>query len=237
MQYRTRLLTVCLCVILCACAAPPVAKRPPEASEGAGVGIDVKIAALVFPAAEAQTVYFVRLSDDGKPLDDTLYASNYFLGGRAYLLGVPPGQYAAIAAVYSQTVLATTDNRVAYFPQPLIDMSIVSSKAGEVAYAGTYVVSITMPGVCPPDADEAQLRYAELMAPGVPKCGLLRILLHDLATRPTIIINSQVYLGGDSTYHHRGTVREAKHSATDGSDFFAKAREDLRDTAWVTPSK
>ncbi|MDH4059917.1 MAG: hypothetical protein OEU94_03780 [Aquincola sp.] len=221
--------------VVLGCATPAPASAPPQAPDGmGGIGIRVDVGAMLGQTISAETVFFARLdAPSGAPEATRLYASNFRRDGRVYLLGVPPGRYAAVAALRSELVLTTKDSRLAYFPQSLIDLTEVSIIPGAVAYAGSHVIGIGMPGVCASDSDAAQLRHAEMLGPGVPKCGLMRIVLHDLATSPLMVVNGSVFTLGDKVYHHRASLRESNRQAADQDEFIARARQDLAATGWT----
>lgn len=194
----------------------------------------VNVGALLAQAVAADTVFFARLdAPAGAGEGERLYASNFHREGHVYLLGVPPGRYVAVAALRTESLLGAKDSRFAYFPQSLIDLTEVSVVAGEVSYAGSYVVGIGMPGVCPADADAAQLRHAEMLGPGVPKCGLVRMMLHEMASHPVAVVNGSAFTLGDTVYHHRASLREARRPAADRDEFVARARQDLDAAGWT----
>jgi hypothetical protein len=224
---------VSMAIGLAGCASPAPDRPVAASAEGSGIGVHVRIVPALGPAMDAQAVFFVGLGPDLKPTGDKLYISNFSRDGRAYLLDVPEGRYAAVAGTFSQTFLGSKDTRIIYFPQSVLDRSASTTRSGAISYAGSYVIGITMPGVCPSDSDAAQLRYAELIAPGVPKCGLVNIALHQIATQPMIFVNSQFFPVGDSIYHHRGSLRDAARGMADESDFRSKAGADLGNTGWL----
>jgi hypothetical protein len=87
--------------------------------------------------------------------------------------------------------------------------------------------------VCPDSADEAQLRWAEAIAPGVPKCGLFKTLLHEIASHPIMVVGGSAYTLGPSTFHYRGVLRDAARGEPELKALAEKAREDLKDPGWA----
>lgn len=195
------------------------------------MGLSVQIRPPLGAAYSAEKVYFVRTDAQGEPELGTIYASNFRRGERVYLLNMPPGRYAAVAAMFSVRVLGSASDYITYLPRPVIEQSGVDATVGRVAFSGRFVVDVGI-GVCPEKADPWQLRIAEVVAPGVPKCGLLKIVLHEIASKPVVVVGGSAFLLGPSTYHYRGIAREAQQDAQARGQFIEAAREDLRDSGW-----
>lgn len=212
---------------LLGCATMPSTPVPAAQPESGGIGIAVRLAPPLGPARDGEAVYFVRLDAAGQPADRTIQLSNVSRDGRLYLLNVPPGRYAAVAAHF--TTMGTT--YVTYLSQAAIAQTTVEVTAGGFVHAGRLSLDMGM-FVCPDSADEAQLRWAEAIAPGVPKCGLVRILLHEIGTHPIMVVGGSAFTLGPSTYHYRGVLREATRSEADLLTLAASAREDLKDGGW-----
>lgn len=238
MRLAAALLAASLVALLTGCATTPPAPEAPPPADGdtGGIVLQVDVSALIGASIAAERIFFVRLDGEAAPDPRPLLVSNFRRDGRVYLLAVPPGRYAAVAALRNETTFGTTDSRFAYFPQALIDRTETTVLAGTLASAGRHAVGLTMPGVCPDSADAAQLRHAEMLAPGVPKCGFLKIVLHDIATRPMMFANGVAVPMGNSVYHHRALPREGAPAAA-GDDLLEQARHDLQGSGWTVPAR
>lgn len=222
------ILTLLLSVFTAGCVTTPTVPNM-KAQDGSGLGIAIKLRGpLGFPTYDAQIVYFVRL-DAGRDLHpETVYVSNFAKDGRVYLLNAAPGEYAAIAASF--TALGP-DLYLTYFPEDIAELTRVLVDSATFQYAGSYLVDMSI-GLCEGEADETQLYFSERFAPGSPKCGLVKPLLHKVAKGPLVIIGSNVILSGASTYHYRGSLREVKRDNSDKNEFLIKAQEDLVEGGW-----
>ena len=192
----------------CASAPPPRPHNP----EGAIIGIVVDIRAPVrLFHGHPDRVFFIKLDDEHGLFQNQVIPSSYTSGGRVYLLNATPGRYAAVAAFdvkpgtpYSRALTYTT-----YFAKDLIEDTEVTVGPNEVVFMGSYVVddSVGLGG-----ADELQQHYAELIAPGIPKSGLLNIL--------------------SGEYQYRGSIHDRKHDAESKNSFLKEAKVDLAAAGW-----
>jgi hypothetical protein len=167
--------------LACATPAPP-ARESPDLSV---IGIAVSISAPVgWWHNQATHVYFVRLDDPDHDAQDLPIRSNYINGKYVYLFNAWPGRYAAVAAGYETqnqgapmggsfgvgggvsvgaSVTPTYSNTfTAYLPGTLIDKTAVTVGQSEVAFMGEIVLDKTDWEA----ADDVQLRYYRLLAPG-----------------------------------------------------------------------
>lgn len=221
-----------ICVALSCTAATAVEASPPVAAQ-AGLGIAVEIQPMVGRAYSAESVYFARI-DEGRQLDlSTLYVSNFRRGERVYLLNVPPGRYAALAAVFRVGFIGPASTYVTYFPGPVIEKSTVEGVDRQVSYAGRYVLGTGL-GVCSDKADPLQARAAEAISPGPAKCGLVGMVLHEITSKPVVIIGGSAFALGPSTYHYRGIERTPSSDTDDRGAFFTSAHQDLGSAGWST---
>lgn len=222
-------LLLSLSLVTAGCATlPAVPKMEGQASAAVGIAVKV-IGPLKFPTYNADVVYFTKVCADRKQCDTTVYSSNYARDGRVYWLNAPPGNYAAIAASFS--VLNAPDVYIVYFPQKLIDLAQVHPEAGKLVYAGDYVLGSSI-GVCPGDADDVQLSYAEQFEPGSPKCGLFKSTMGKLAKSQVVFVGAHAYPIGGYKYHYRGAIHEANRDPAHEKNFLMSAREDLADGGW-----
>jgi hypothetical protein len=211
------------------CATLPVPKL--QQADSSGIGISLRIRAPIkWFSREPDTVYFVKTDADGGLRQIQLIRSNYAKEGRVYFLNLPPGSYAAVAAVFSQTqgpspvpvgppppgisvnvvVGGGRTGYTTYFPKELIEQTLVTVRKGELVFMGHYVIDQS-PGLS--EADPIQLHFAEVIAPGATKSGIGHFFSSD--------------------YHYRGSIHEARHDDETRSEFLARAREDLAAGGWA----
>jgi hypothetical protein len=195
-----RLLVLLMSALLLGCETVPPPPDPTAQPGQAAIGIAVAIRPpLPLGSYAAAQIYFARVGDDGEPALEVLYASGYFKDGRAYALNVPPGRYAAVAGAFK--VMGT--QYISYFPRAVVTASTVPAAEGRVAFAGRYGLDSTI-GVCPDKADALQLRIAEVVSPGVPKCGLLRMALHETFKSGFVVVGGMAFPAGPGTVHYGG---------------------------------
>ncbi len=206
-------------------------KQVPRMKErnSSGVGLSVKLRGPAhFPTYKARSVYFAKV-DDINIKKDAVYESNFSKDGRVYLLNASPGEYVAVAASYS--MLLSPDLYITYFPKELVNLTRVRVDDGAFVYAGNYHVAMNV-GICEEKADEIQIYYAEKFAPGQPKCGMVKMLTHELNTRSIVFIGSHAYSFDATKYHYRGALLKADHESSDKVEFMRKAQEDLSGGGW-----
>lgn len=223
---------------------PPIVEVPKvDAAYASGIGIEVKtIGGLSWwsdTPKEVGTVYFAKTCEtkaETAECDNNLYPSNYAKEGRLYFLNVPPGDYEAVAA---STVVGSGNDQSScftYFPVEMTRQSRVSISKGKLSYAGTYVLTMSR-GICPNEADEAQVFYAEKIEPGTAKCGLVKEIIGKISDKirkgDFFVMLGQVYTTGGYTYHYRGSIKEAIHDQAHEDDFLAKAKADLSSGGWL----
>jgi hypothetical protein len=144
----------------------------------------VSISAPLWGHTQAEYAYFVRLDESETYAYDDPIRSNYRIGDYVYLFNAQPGRYAVIAAGYqrqsqgapmgssvglgggfsmSTSVTMTSSNAfMAYLPKTLIDKTVVTVGPAEVAFIGKIVLDKTSWE----EADDVQLHYYHLLAPG-----------------------------------------------------------------------
>jgi hypothetical protein len=205
------------------CATVPVPKLQQADSSGIGISLKIRAPIKIF-SREPHTVYFVKTDADGGIRQILLLRSNYAKDGRVYFLNLPPGSYAAVAAVFSQTqgpagptqpgfnitVGGGRTGYTTYFAKDLIEQTQVTVRKGELAFMGHYVVDQSG-GLS--EAEPIQLHYADVIAPGASKSGVGHFLSSD--------------------YHYRGSIHEAKRDDETRSEFLSRAREDLAEGGWA----
>ena len=208
-----------------ACSAAAAMEASPPVAAQAGLGIVVEIQPMV--AARQRRVGLLRPHRRGWGLDLlTLYASNFRRGDRVYLLNIPPGRYAALAAVFRVGFIGPASTYVTYFPGPVIEKSTVEGVERQVSYAGRYVLG-TGVGVCGDKADPLQARAAEAISAG--PCQV-RARRHGAARdrqQARRDHRRQRVALGPSTYHYRGIERTSSNEAGDRRDFFNSAQQEL----------
>lgn len=234
------LLVVIPLLLLGGCAETPRIVEVPkvDAADASGIGIEVKtIGGSSWSSApkEVSAVYFAKVCETKADCDGSLYPSNYAKEGRLYFLNTAMGDYEAVAA---STVLGSGKDQSSfftYFPVEMVRQSRVSVSKGKLAYAGSYVLTMSR-GVCPNEADETQVFYAEKIEPGTAKCGLVNEIVGKISDKMRkgdfFVMLGQVYTTGGYTYHYRGSIKEAIHDQAHEDAFLAKARADLSSGGW-----
>lgn len=216
-----------LLVAVVGCATAPVVPRV-EDSGGSGIGIDVQLRFPIsfFLTYDADVVYFARSCEVSEHCDKKLYASNYATDGRVYLLNAAPGVYEAVAAAYAWAGVAY----IAYFPEDLIRQTRVRVEKGQFAYAGTYVIKLSL-GLCQGKADETQLLYAEKMQPGTPKCKLTESMVNKLAKARYVFVGVGFLPYGYANEYRASAVTASRDDAHERA-FLEKAKVDLASGGW-----
>jgi len=163
-------------LLLSACATSYVVPRP-STPESVGLAIAVKVNPPIgFFGTAPNTVYFVRL-DGAESLErGTVIASTMEIGGLAYLLNVPAGEYAAVASTEAKEIqtaqpppggvsigLARTSHYSTFYSREIVESTRVTVQPGRFAFIGRLVVDTSV-GLS--SADPTQLHYISLLAPG-----------------------------------------------------------------------
>lgn len=228
-----RVLMGLMSIFLFGCESIP---NTPESTANPGqgaIGIEIRIRPpLPLDTYAVQQVYFASVGENGEPEFDVLYTSSYFKEGRAYALNVPPGRYTAVAGAFK----VMGDTYVSYFPRPMVIGSIALASEGKVAFAGRHLLDSNI-GVCPDKADALQIRIAEALSPGVPKCGLLRMAIHETFKQGFVVIQGAAIPLGPSTVHYGGVLRETRRDDETARTFHAAARKDLQGRGWDVPTE
>lgn len=215
----------------CATVSRPI--PPPQQADSAGLLLGLKVRLSGMANYRADTVYFARQCQPAeKNCDDKLLTSSFASDGRIYLLNALPGRYQAVAASFGSGMPGDNSLYFAYFPASLSQASSVQVQAGQLSYAGSYLLSAVV-GVCPESAEPAQLAYAEQLEPGTPKCGFFKTLLHKIATGNFIIIAGSAYPVGTQTFHYRGTSFQQEQAAGDWSAITQQVQGDLAGSPWA----
>lgn len=220
-------------MLLAGCAGQSVPVPRPETAQSAGVGMELKVRLYGLATYRADGAFFVRSCPDASAAcEERPIVSNYGKDGRLYLLNVEPGEYRAVAAAFRSGAPGDQSLYFAYFPSAMTDASKVQVRPGQFAYAGSYLLSAA-PGLCPDKAEPSQLKYAEMIEPGTPKCGFFKTLLHKMATGDYLFIGGTAYPVGTQTFHYRGTTFERRAEPANASKFRNAARSDLTGAGWV----
>lgn len=239
---------ICACLgvmFLAACASAPAGLPAPLGKDAAAITIRVN---LRLPVQEwlnsadvsATTVYFVKACPPaGPPCEEKLIASNHEKLGRVYLLNAEPGDYRPVAAAYQTAVFygigAAHIVNIAYLSDTAAREAAVKVLPGRIADAGHFRVR-AVEEVCPDTADPAQLRHAELMEPGVRKCGILASLidsirhsLSDIGHRP--VYGNKAFPQNTGANHFRGVSHETLRTGSDPK-VIEEARRELEAAGW-----
>ena len=225
---KARILVWLLPVLLAACESMPSAPDPAAKPGQGAIGIEITIRPpLPIGAYAAEQVYFARAGQQDEPDFGTVYGTSLFKEGRAYALNVPPGRYVAIAGAFK----VLNSSYISYFPRSMVIDSVALASEGKVTFAGRYVLDSNI-GVCPDKADALQIRIAESVSPGVPKCGLLRMAIHDTFKQGFVVIGGSAFALGPGTMHYGGVLRESHHEDAAARAFLEAASKDLKGSGW-----
>jgi hypothetical protein len=177
---RVVLLPALFLSLACVSIPPP----PREAEDLSVIGIAANISQPLWSNKQADYVYFVRLYESGTYEYNDPIRSNYASGDYVYLFNAQPGRYAAVSVGYVQQTQSapmgssvglgggfsmsysvsstSTSNHTTYLPKALVEETVVTVGPAEVAFIG----EITLDKRDWEEADDLQLHYYELMAPG-----------------------------------------------------------------------
>ena len=237
-------------VLLLGCASTPSPLPVPHGVAAAAIMIRVDLrlplqAWLNSEDAVATTVYFVKdCPPSDSPCDEKLIPSNHESQGRVYLLDAEPGEYRPVAAAYKTAVYYGIGSvhyvNIVYLPDALVSNTGVQVEAGRVSDAGYYRVH-AVHEVCATTADPGQLRYAELMDPGVSKCGLLNTLFDSLrhplrGFTSTLVIGGKAYPAATGANHFSGVSYETLRGAPD-AEALEEAYKELEKAGWSFQGK
>jgi len=231
MDARLLIRLVFLLVSLAACATAPVPRAEDSSRSGIGIDVQFEFPISFFLTYGADGVYFASSCKSiTTGCDEKLYPSNFAKDGRIYLLNAPPGVYEAVASIYLWGVAY-----IAYFPQKLVAQTRAKVEKGTFAYAGTYVIKLSL-GICPGEADETQLFYAEKFQPGTPKCSLIDSTASKLSQAHYIFVGTGFVAYG-YVNHYRASIIKAYRDETHEHAFLEKAQKDLASGGWHIPLK
>jgi hypothetical protein len=196
---------------LVSCATAPAPR--PLSPESAAIGISVKIWQ-IGPDLSAQQVYLIKLNEgEGLYTQGNFIRSNYVKGGQAYFLNLKPGRYAAVGSHTSVPAPFLGSGRTyeykAFFSKELIKHTEVTVAPSTLAFMGKYVVKQSLSFE---DADEVQLHYLHLIAPGA------------LTGWSRIFTTKQSY---------RGLLLEEHRDKQDEIDFLTNAQKHFKDSDWI----
>jgi len=209
-------------MLLSACVTSYVVPRP-QRPEIAGLAIDVDVEAPVgLFTSEAQIVYFVRLDGAEGLQRSGVLQSTMAIDGRAYLLNVPAGEYAAVAAAETKDrakapptaglsiELPDSTRTATFFSNELVEATRVTVAPGHFAFMGRLVVDTSV-GL--EDADSTQLHYLGLLAPGAAKSTIGQIV-------------------SPGSYQYLGTLGKLQRDQATVSSLRTDATRDLAGGGW-----
>lgn len=213
---------------LTACTSGPPPIPSPHDEYSAGLYMTVKVRASGLITYRADQVYFVRVCVDADATcDDCLIASTFAKEGRAYLLNAAPGEYRAVAVAFDSGLPGDHSVYFTYLTGALSNDTVVHVRPRTLVDAGNYLVTAEQ-GVCPDSAEPQQLKYAEQLEPGTPKCGLLKTMFHKLVSGDYLFVGGKAYAIGTQTFHYRAT----HHERLPPSAAPPSATSDLIGTGW-----
>jgi hypothetical protein len=211
-----KMLSLCILVaflILFSCAGT----KPPALidSERAAIGICVKTSppVSIFGAECADMVYFIKVNDV-EDLGSAEYCiqSNYKKGDQIYLLNAKPGRYSVVASyLVKSTPLAPTVKYTTIFAKDIIELAQKDVQPGKMVFMGEYIINQSS-GISD-DADDAQLHYIQIIAPG----------------------ESTGWLGGvfSGQNYYEGSLNEEKCDKQTEYMFLKNAKKQFDGTGWV----
>ena len=161
---RLQLLLPVLCLLtpIRLAEAKKLGPPPPDAERGA-IAVELRGRFPLGQKAPAVQVHFVRLGEDVDMLAaESVVPSNFYEKKQVYLLNARPGRYVAVAAQLRQP-FGTAGDYEALFDHAMIPQTEVEVTAGQMTFLGDLLVDlkVKMTG-----ADDAQLHYFRLIAPG-----------------------------------------------------------------------
>ena len=211
---------------LVGCATIPPPK--PQDPQSAAIGISVKLRAPIrIFSNNADMVYFIKIDEEGDLYNQERFIrSNYLKGGQVYFLNVEPGRYAAVACYqvksvpkmnpYTGHMSGTTESEyTTFFPEELIKLTEVLVEAGTIQFMGTYVVDQNLGFQ---EADNAQLHYFQLIAPGAYFEPVTTMLLSMIT--------------GHGKYCYAGSLHEEHCDKQDEIEFLTNALKHFKNSDW-----
>jgi hypothetical protein len=227
MNMLKKMLVLFIIVELVGCAAIPPPK--PQEPQSAAIGISIKLRAPIrIFSSNADMVYFIKIDEEGDLYNqDRFIRSNYLKDGQVYFLNVEPGRYAAVACYQIKSVPKmnpytghmsgrTESEYTTFFPEELIKLTEVSVEAGTIKFMGTYVVDQT---VGFQEADNAQLHYFQLIAPGAYFGPVTTLLLS--------------MLSGHGDYYYAGSLHEEHCDKEHEIRFLTSALKHFKNSDWI----
>ncbi len=157
------------------CTMIPKNLKTPKNDQSSILAIEIRTRApLRIIANRPATVYLVKLNEnDAIDGAEAIIHTNYHRGDYAYVLGIEPGKYAAVAMSYMKSEMEYHT----FFDKKTIEKSILEVKPGEVAYAGKFLVDEYLKSVylnIEKNGDSAQVHYYKILKDslmGVYFCG------------------------------------------------------------------
>lgn len=183
---RTALLLIGILVVT-HCTMIPKNLTTPKNDKSSILAIEIRTRApLRIISNRPATVYLARLNENDA-IDGavTIIHTNYQRGDYAYVLGIEPGKYAAVAMSYMKSEMEYHT----FFDRKTIEKSIIEVKPGEVAYAGKFLVDEYLKSVylnIEKHGDTAQVHYYKQLKDslmGVYFCGIYNSHLNGIAER------------------------------------------------------
>ncbi len=227
MNMAKNILALFIIVELAGCVTIPPPR--PYAPGSAAIGISVKLRAPIrMFSSNADKVYFIKIDEEGDLYNQERFIrSNYLKDGQVYYLNVEPGRYAAVACYQIKSVTRmnpytgqmsgrTESEYTTFFPEELIKLTEVLVEAGTIKFMGKYVVDQTTSFQ---EADNAQLHYFQLIAPGA-------------YFQPTTTLLLSM-LSGHGDYYYTGSLHEEHCDKEDETEFLTNALEHFKNSDWI----
>lgn len=191
---------------------------PAPDSERGGIAVTVRGRFPLGQKSPAVQVYFVRLGDGvDMYAAESILPSDFSRGKQVYLLNAKPGRYVAVAAQLGGLGTAGGEY-VVFFDRAMIPQTEIEVTPGRITFMGDLSVDLK---VKMSEADEAQMHYFRLVAPGAARKGFTgRAMSHE--------------------YVYPGKLIELDRTAETEKAFWVLARGKIFDSApdwsaWIEP--
>ena len=195
----------------CAATLPPPKPSDPQRAI-VGISLKTRTPIKLSRAKKVDRVYFIRMNEEDDPFSkESFIMSNYIKGDQAYILNAKPGRYAAVACYRKEcdSMVNRTYEYTTFFSKEIIKLMEVTVVPGTITFMGEYVVGESFGFK---DADDAQLHYFQLIAPGVNPRFLIAAIFDD--------------------NYYKGSLHEEKHDQQAEFKFLTKAKKHFKGTGW-----
>lgn len=227
MDVRNILVLIIMLISLVSCASITPAPQPKsKESSGIAIYLEFEPPISVFGIKiKPNKVYFVKLNEEESDTSlskNTLISSNYNQDGYVYLLNASPGRYAAVSATHvaENRQQHTTATFYTYFPENLINATIVNIRPNKITFMGGFLVKESI-GLN--DADDLQKHYYKLMFPKSDIGGS-----SDVAS---LVLSGMFRHHNDISY--RAELLESRQNKMENKKYLDHANNIFKKSAWL----